>query len=43
MSAFPRYVPDWPFSSFHSFVRREWLSADGESDLDFDREYGERR
>jgi putative transposase len=32
---------DWPFSSFHRFVGREWRSADWGCSNDFDGDYGE--
>jgi putative transposase len=38
-----RRVIDWPFSSFHRFVCRDWLSADWGCGGDFGDEYGERR
>ena len=34
---------DWPFSSFHQFVAREWLSADWGCCGDLDGDFGERR
>ena len=33
----------WPFSSFHHFVRRDWLPADWGCSDDFDGEFGERK
>ena len=34
---------DWPFSSFHRFVEREWLTADWGCSDELDGDYGERR
>ncbi|AGA91584.1 transposase [Thioflavicoccus mobilis 8321] len=37
-----RQAADWPYSSFHLFVRREWLSLDWGCDADFQGGFGER-
>ena len=36
-----RRAADWPYSSFHLFVRREWLSPDWGCSGDFPGDYGE--
>jgi putative transposase len=36
------HAVDWPFSSFHLFVRRRWLAADWGCRGDFEGDYGER-
>ena len=37
-----KQVGDWPFSSFHRFVRRGWLSADWGGGGSFEGPFGER-